>query len=63
MRPNRPVTAMLCAAALALTAAACGPGDGEAGGDAKPTVAASSLPGTDGSRSPSTSRTSSRNAA
>ncbi|MGW1518423.1 trypsin-like serine peptidase [Streptomyces sp. NPDC002287] len=40
MRPNRPVTAALCAAALALTAAACGPGDGEAGGDAKPTVAA-----------------------
>ncbi|MEV7724763.1 hypothetical protein AB0P15_08550 [Streptomyces sp. NPDC087917] len=40
-RPNRPVTAILCVAALALTAAACGPGDGEAGGDAKPTVAAS----------------------
>ncbi|MFE1787209.1 trypsin-like serine peptidase [Streptomyces sp. NPDC059525] len=40
MRPNRPVTAALCAAALALTAAACGPGDGEAGGDAKPTAAA-----------------------
>ncbi|MGW0389780.1 trypsin-like serine peptidase [Streptomyces sp. NPDC003042] len=41
MRPNRPVTAILCAAALALTATACGPGDGEAGGDAKPTVAVS----------------------
>ncbi|MEU8463574.1 hypothetical protein [Streptomyces sp. NPDC029003] len=40
MRPNRPVTAILCVAALALSATACGPGDGEAGGDAKPTVAA-----------------------
>ncbi|GLV85152.1 hypothetical protein Slala03_48410 [Streptomyces lavendulae subsp. lavendulae] len=40
MRPNRPVTAILCVAALALTAAACGSGDGGAGGDAKPTVAA-----------------------
>ncbi|MER7510586.1 hypothetical protein ABTX82_19885 [Streptomyces lavendulae] len=40
MRPNRPVTAILCMAALALTAAACGSGDGGAGGDAKPTVAA-----------------------
>lgn len=41
MRPNRPVTALLAVAALALTATACGPGDGEAGGgDAKPTVAA-----------------------
>ncbi|WP_030773354.1 trypsin-like serine peptidase [Streptomyces sp. NRRL F-2664] len=51
MRPNRPVTATLCAAALVLTAAACGPGDGEAGGDAKPTVAAS-LPSTDGIKIP-----------
>ncbi|MFC9584445.1 trypsin-like serine peptidase [Streptomyces yangpuensis] len=51
MRPNRPVTATLCAAALVLTAAACGPGDGEAGGDAKPTVAAS-LPNTDGIKIP-----------
>lgn len=51
MRPNRPVTAILCAATLALTAAACGPGDGEAGGDAKPTVAAS-LPNTDGIKIP-----------
>ncbi|MFD3682171.1 trypsin-like serine peptidase [Streptomyces sp. NPDC058613] len=51
MRPNRPVTAILCAAALALTASACGPGDAEAGGDAKPTVAAS-LPGTDGIQIP-----------
>ncbi|MEU6862874.1 hypothetical protein ABZ924_06300 [Streptomyces sp. NPDC046876] len=48
MRPNRPVTAILCAAALAMTAAACGPGDGEAGGDAKPTVAASLPTGADG---------------
>ncbi|MEU4948918.1 trypsin-like serine peptidase [Streptomyces lavendulae] len=40
MRPNRPVTAILCVAALTLTAAACGSGDGGAGGDAKPTVAA-----------------------
>ncbi|MBW5484454.1 trypsin-like serine peptidase [Streptomyces bambusae] len=53
MRPNRPVTAVLCAAALALTAAACGPGDGEAGGDAKPTdVAASGTTGTDGIKIP-----------
>ncbi|MFJ9937398.1 trypsin-like serine peptidase [Streptomyces virginiae] len=51
MRPNRPVTATLCAAALVLTAAACGPGDGEAGADAKPTVAAS-LPNTDGIKIP-----------
>ncbi|MFD6231836.1 trypsin-like serine peptidase [Streptomyces sp. NPDC060232] len=51
MRPNRPVTATLCAAALVLTAAACGPGDGEAGTDAKPTVAAS-LPNTDGIKIP-----------
>ncbi|MEU7601870.1 hypothetical protein AB0B78_19660 [Streptomyces sp. NPDC040724] len=51
MRPNRPVTAILCAAALALTAAACGPGDEEAGGDAKPTVAAS-LPNPDGIKIP-----------
>ncbi|MFF1558799.1 trypsin-like serine peptidase [Streptomyces sp. NPDC058279] len=41
MRPNRPVFATLCAAALVLTAAACGPGDDKAGGDAKPSVAAS----------------------
>ncbi|MFJ7207943.1 trypsin-like serine peptidase [Streptomyces sp. NPDC098789] len=46
-RPNRPVTAVLCAAALALTAAACGPGNGEAGGDAKPTAAASLPAGSD----------------
>ncbi|MER5730429.1 hypothetical protein ABT084_19195 [Streptomyces sp. NPDC002138] len=46
-RPNRPVTAVLCAAALALTAAACGPGNGEAGGDAKPTAAASLPSGSD----------------
>ncbi|AKL68236.1 hypothetical protein OHU17_10225 [Streptomyces goshikiensis] len=52
MRPNRPVTAALCAAALALTAAACGPGDGEAGGDAKPTVAASLPSGADGIKIP-----------
>ncbi|MFJ3925121.1 trypsin-like serine peptidase [Streptomyces sp. NPDC090022] len=52
MRPNRPVTAVLCAAALALTAAACGPGDGEAGGDAKPTVAASNPSGVDGIKIP-----------
>ncbi|MFJ3975373.1 trypsin-like serine peptidase [Streptomyces sp. NPDC090021] len=51
MRPNRPVTATLCAAALVLTAAACGPGDGEAGSDAKPTVAAS-LPNADGIKIP-----------
>ncbi|MFJ3513899.1 MULTISPECIES: trypsin-like serine peptidase [unclassified Streptomyces] len=51
MRRNRPVTAIVCAATLALTAAACGPGDGEAGGDAKPTVAAS-LPGQDGIKIP-----------
>ncbi|MFE3584547.1 hypothetical protein [Streptomyces vinaceus] len=52
MRPNRPVTAILCAAALAMTAAACGPGDGEAGGDAKPTVAASLPSGADGIKIP-----------
>ncbi|MFE2167226.1 trypsin-like serine peptidase [Streptomyces sp. NPDC059447] len=53
MRPNRPVTAILCAAALALTAAACGPGDDEAGGDAKPTVAqASPVPGSGGLKIP-----------
>ncbi|MFF9980598.1 trypsin-like serine peptidase [Streptomyces erythrochromogenes] len=51
MRPNRPVTATLCAAALVLTAAACGSGDGEAGADAKPTVAAT-LPNTDGIKIP-----------
>ncbi|MFJ9943815.1 trypsin-like serine peptidase [Streptomyces erythrochromogenes] len=51
MRPNRPVTATLCAAALVLTAAACGTGDGEAGADAKPTVAAT-LPNTDGIKIP-----------
>ncbi|MFE7181259.1 trypsin-like serine peptidase [Streptomyces erythrochromogenes] len=51
MRPNRPVTATLCAAALVLTAAACGSGDGEAGADAKPTVAAP-LPNTDGIKIP-----------
>ncbi|MCB5182995.1 trypsin-like serine peptidase [Streptomyces antimicrobicus] len=44
MRPNRPVTAVLCAAALALTAAACGPGGDDAGGDAKPTDVAASGP-------------------
>ncbi|MFF5444310.1 trypsin-like serine peptidase [Streptomyces sp. NPDC012888] len=52
MRPMRPVTAVLCAAALALTAAACGPGDEEAGVDAKPTVAASSPSGPDGIKIP-----------
>ncbi|RSS64780.1 serine protease [Streptomyces sp. WAC06614] len=51
MRPNRPVTAVLCAAALALTAAACGPGGGEGGGDAKPTDVAASTP-TDGIKIP-----------
>ncbi|MEV7611370.1 hypothetical protein [Streptomyces sp. NPDC089799] len=52
MRPMRPVTAVLCAAALALTASACGPGDDEAGGDAKPTVSAGSPGGTDGIQIP-----------
>ncbi|MFJ6796997.1 trypsin-like serine peptidase [Streptomyces sp. NPDC091268] len=50
MRPIRPVIATLCAAALALTAAACGPGDGEA--DAKPTQAASLPTGVDGIKIP-----------
>ncbi|WP_424211442.1 trypsin-like serine peptidase [Streptomyces sp. BI20] len=48
MRPRRPVIAVLCAAALAFTAAACGPGNDEAGGDAKPTVAASDPSGVGG---------------
>ncbi|MFE9562764.1 trypsin-like serine peptidase [Streptomyces sp. NPDC006487] len=50
MRPIRPVTAILCSAALALTAAACGPGDGET--DAKPTVAASLPTSLDGVKIP-----------
>ncbi|MFI5619910.1 trypsin-like serine peptidase [Streptomyces sp. NPDC051567] len=51
MRPNRPVTALLCAAALALTATACGTGDGEAGA-AGPTVAASLPAGLEGIKIP-----------
>lgn len=50
MRPIRPVTAILCSAALALTAAACGPGDGET--DAKPTVAVSVPTSLDGVKIP-----------
>lgn len=50
MRPIRPVTAILCSAALALTAVACGPGDGET--DAKPTVAASLPTSLDGVKIP-----------
>lgn len=50
MRPIRPVTAILCSAALALTAAACGPGDGET--DAKPTVAVSVPASLDGVKIP-----------
>lgn len=50
MRPIRPVTAILCSAALALTAAACGPGDGET--DAKPTVAVSLPTSLDGVKIP-----------
>ncbi len=52
MRPMRPVTAVLCAAALSLTAAACGPGDDEAGGDTNPTVSASVPSGPDGIKIP-----------